>query len=81
MQNNNKRRNIIDKLTNLDRDIKDLSGQLVTQSELAEKLATQHSIDSKMQQITELRVSLAELDRAEMASIQEKIQGTTRFKI
>lgn len=81
MQNNNKKRNITERITNLNQEINSISQQLIQQQDLDQKLALQQTIDSRRAQITELHVTLAGLDREEMTTIQEKIQGTTRFRI
>jgi hypothetical protein len=81
MQNNNKKRNITERITNLNQEINSISQQLIQQQDLDQKLALQQTIDSRRAQITELHVTLAVLDQQEIAAVQEKIQGTTRFRI
>jgi hypothetical protein len=81
MQNNNKKRNITERITNLNQEINSISQQLIQQQDLDQKLALQQTIDSRRAQITELHVTLAGLDQQEIAAVQEKIQGTTRFRI
>ena len=80
MQNNNKRLNIIERITALDQQVVTISGQLRSSQDLNEKLLLQQQIDATMLAVSQLHISLAALDQAEIEKIQERIQGTTRFK-
>lgn len=53
---------------------------LLNERDLTEKLRLQRDIDSVLAQTVELEIQLSQVGQEEIKSIQDKLQGTTRFR-
>lgn len=77
---NNKKNLLNSKIEQNNSKVSVLRQALLKERDLTEKLRLQRDIDSVLAETVELEIDLSRVGQEEIKSIQDKLQGTARFR-